>query len=84
MTKEPPRKSMSIIIFVIGLLIIINLLIHRNKIKERNESLALLVEHSPEDNAIFDDFMCLMVTDGSTIIRSKSFNVKGKLTQQDN
>ena len=71
---------MSIIIFVIGLLIIINLLIHRNKIKERNESLALLVEHSPEDNAIFDDFMCFMLVDGSTIIKGKHFSAKGNAT----
>ena len=66
-----------ILISTIGLLIIISMLLLRKNVKAYHEQLDPLIENSIVIDDPFDDFMCLMLTDGSTIISSKNFSVKG-------
>ena len=66
---------MAIILFsTIGLSIIISMLLLRKKVKAHHEQLVPLIENSIVIDDPFDDFMCMMLTDGSTIISGKTVN----------
>lgn len=66
-----------ILISTIGLSIIISMLLLRKKIKAHHEQLVPLIENSIVIDDPFDDFMCIMLSDGSTIISGENFSIKG-------
>lgn len=50
----------------------------RKRIKENNDKFIKRLENSQQNiEDPFKGFMCLRLTDGSTIIRGRGFNVKG-------
>ena len=69
---------MQIMIFsTIGILIIIlGVMIFTNRVKNHKEQLELLTKGLPEIDDPIEDFMCIMLTDGSTIISGKNSNGK--------
>jgi len=64
-----------IILSTIGILIIIlGLVFIKNRVKAPDDQLEPLIECSIDINDPFHDYMCIMLTDGSTIISGKNVN----------
>jgi hypothetical protein len=56
------------------LIIIIGLVFFIKRIKTPDNQLEPLIESSTEIDSPFNDYMCIMLTDGSTIISGKTSN----------
>lgn len=66
-----------VLCFIIILLIALFVKQQRKRVKEHNDKVNSSLKHSSELDNIFDDFMCISVTDGSTIIKVGDVVVRG-------
>jgi hypothetical protein len=64
------------------LVLILGVTLHRKRVKAHNDKFIMRLSCSQENTECpFDDFMCLMLDDGSTIIRRRTFSVKGNASR---